>query len=258
MFSLQPSAFSLFNMPAITKLTDALGAPFTDATLLQNALTHRSYVHEHYRATNEPNERLEFLGDSVLNMITAEYLYRTYPDYPEGQLTAMRAVLVRAATLAAWARHFNLGAYIKLGKGEERSGGRERDALLADTFEAVMAAIYLDQGLAAVRQVLLPLLETHAHTLEHGDVLQDSRSRLQERVQAERNQTPHYHTVSAEGPDHHRVFTVEVFAGEEQLGVGTGASKQAAAQEAARVALMAIDGTAPTEAAAPSDETADG
>jgi ribonuclease-3 len=241
-------------MPAITKLTNALGTQFTDATLLQNALTHRSYVHEHYQATNEPNERLEFLGDSVLNMITAEYLYNTFPQYPEGQLTAMRAVLVRAATLAAWARHFNLGPYIKLGKGEERSGGRDRDALLADTFEAVTAAIYLDQGLDAARRFLLPLLETQAQTLEHDDVLQDSRSRLQERVQAERNQTPRYHTVSAEGPDHSRVFTVEVWAGEEQLGVGTGASKQAAAQEAARRALAALDGATPTDTTASGDE----
>lgn len=228
-------------MPAIKKLIDALGVPWTDTTLLQRAVTHRSYVHEHYQVAHEPNERLEFLGDSVLNMITAEYLYTTYPDYPEGQLTAMRALLVRAAALAGWARQFNLGAYIKLGKGEERSGGRERDALLADTFEAVTAAIYLDQGLPAARQFLLPLLAANTDALAEGAPLRDSRSRLQERVQAERNQTPRYRTVSAEGPDHSRVFTVEVFAGDEQLGSGVGSSKQAAAQAAAQTALAALD-----------------
>jgi ribonuclease-3 len=125
---------------------------------------------------------------------------------------------------------------------------------LADTFEAVMAAIYLDGGLDAARQFLLPLLETQANELENGAALQDDRSRLQERVQAERNQTPRYHTVSAEGPDHSRLFTVEVWAGEEQLGVGTGASKQAAAQEAAHRALTTLNNATPTEATAPDDE----
>jgi len=237
-------------MPAITKLSDALAIKFNDVTLLENAVTHRSYVHEHYRTTTEPNERLEFLGDAVLNMLTAEYLYQTYPEQPEGQLTTMRAVLVRAGTLAIWARQFNIGAYIKLGKGEERSGGRQRDALLADTFEAVTAAIYLDQGLAAARDFLLPLLETQAHVLAESGSLRDDRSRLQERVQAERNQTPSYRTVSSEGPDHNRMFTIEVLAGEDQLGTGTGPSKQAAAQAAASAALRSLDGAAPQAAQA--------
>ena len=153
-------------------------------------------------------------------------------------------MLVRAATLATWASRFNIGAYIKLGKGEERSGGRQRDALLADTFEAVTAAIYLDQGLAAARDFLLPLLETQAHVLTESGSLRDDRSRLQERVQAERNQTPSYRTLSAEGPDHNRMFTVEVLAGDDQLGTGTGPSKQAAAQAAAQAALRSLDGDA--------------
>jgi ribonuclease-3 len=241
-------------MPTFSKLIDTLGLQFNDPTLLQNALTHRSYVHEHYRTTLEPNERLEFLGDGVLNMITAQFLYETYPDQPEGQLTAMRAVLVRTATLAAFARQFNLGTYIKLGKGEERSGGREREALLADAFEAVMAAIYLDQGLDAARRFLLPLLETQREVIVEQDMLQDDRSRLQERVQADRNETPRYRTLSAEGPDHSRMFTVEVFAGDEQLGVGVGASKQAASQAAARAALTSLDGNDGSEAAVPDAE----
>jgi ribonuclease-3 len=236
-------------MPALNKLIDALGLQFNNPTLLQNALAHRSYVHEHYSTTFEPNERLEFLGDAVLNMITAQYLYETYPEYSEGPLTSMRAVLVRTTTLAAFARQFKLGMYIKLGKGEERSGGREREALLADAFEAVMAAIYLDQGLDAARRFLLPLLETQRELVLEQDLLQDDRSHLQERVQAERGETPRYRTISAEGPDHSRMFTVEVSAGEQQLGVGTGASKQAAAQAAARAALLHLDGNNGTEPA---------
>lgn len=244
------------NMPAITTLTETLGIEFTDPLLLQHALTHRSYIHEHYRTTLEPNERLEFLGDSVLNMITAQYLYESFPQQPEGQLTAMRAVLVRTATLAEFARRFKLGSYIKLGKGEERSGGREREALLADAFEAVVAAIYLDQGLDAARRFLLPLIEAQCKLMEEQG-LQDDRSRLQERVQGERNQTPRYHTISAEGPDHSRVFTVEVYAGDDRLGMGTGSSKQAAAQAAARSALAQLDGNERAETQAETTFTAE-
>lgn len=234
-------------MPAINKLMDALGIQLNDPTLLQQALIHRSYVHEHYRTPFEPNERLEFLGDSVLNMITAQYLYEAYPTHTEGQLTTMRAVLVRTATLAEFARQFELGTYIKLGKGEERSGGRTRDALLADAFEAVVAAIYIDQGLESARTFLLPLIKAQCGLFDEQG-LQDDRSRLQERVQAERNQTPRYHTLNAEGPDHSRVFTVEVYAGDERLGTGEGSSKQAAAQAAARMALTYLDNNTNTEA----------
>lgn len=235
-------------MPTISKLIDALGVPVTNQPQLQNALTHRSYAHEHHDTVFEPNERLEFLGDAVLNMITAEYLYENYPAEPEGQLTAMRAVLVRAQTLAAFAREFDLGAFMKLGKGEERSGGREREALLADAFEAVVAAIYLDQGLETARAFLLPLLRRQVMQPDAPTSLQDDRSRLQELLQGQRNETPRYQTVSAEGPDHSRIFTVEVWAGEEQLGVGEGANKQAAAQAAAQAALAALDQDPPAAA----------
>jgi ribonuclease-3 len=219
----------------------ALGVQFKDPELLDSALTHRSFVHEHYESPLQPNERLEFLGDSVLNFLTAQYLYHTFPDQSEGQLTAIRASLVRAATLARFARSFGLGKYLKLGKGEEHSGGRERNNLLADAFEAVLAAIYIDQGMAVADSFLIPLLEAEsAHVALHGVQL-DHKSRLQERVQSERNQTPRYRTLNAEGPDHSRTFTIEVFAGDQRLGVGVGNSKQMAAQAAAEAALEFLD-----------------
>lgn len=219
----------------------ALGVQFNDPGLLDSALTHRSFVHEHYESPLQPNERLEFLGDSVLNFLTAQYLYHAFPDHSEGQLTALRASLVRSATLARFARLFGLGTYLKLGKGEEHSGGRERNNLLADAFEAVLAAIYLDQGMDAADRFLRPLLEAEgAHVAVHGLQL-DHKSRLQERVQSERNQTPRYRTLRAEGPDHSRTFTIEVFAGDEKLGLGVGSSKQAAAQAAAQAALEHLD-----------------
>lgn len=228
-------------MPAIETLMALLGVQFNNPELLESALTHRSYVHEHYQSLLQPNERLEFLGDSVLNFLTAQFLYKTFPHEGEGRLTTMRAALVRTGTLARFAREKDVGKYLKLGKGEEHSGGRNRDNLLADGFEAIVAAIYLDRGMDAANAFLLPFLEAEgARMAVHGLQL-DDKSQLQERVQSERNQTPRYRTVNAEGPDHHRTFTIEVFAGSEQLGTGVGNSKQAAAQAAARAALEYLD-----------------
>lgn len=228
-------------MPAIEKLMAAMRVQFNDPQMLESALTHRSYVHEHYQTMLQPNERLEFLGDSVLNFITAQFLYATFPDRGEGQLTAMRAALVRTGTLARFARKWDVGTYLKLGKGEEHSGGRDRDNLLADAFEAIIAAIYLDQGMDAARNFLLPLLEADGAVMAVHGLRLDDKSRLQERVQSERNQTPKYRTISAEGPDHSRTYTIEVYAGDETLGRGVGNSKQAAAQAAARAALERLD-----------------
>jgi len=228
-------------MPTIDKLVAALGVRFNDPQLLESALTHRSFVHEHYESTLQPNERLEFLGDSVVNFLTAEFLYNTFPDRGEGQLTAMRAALVRTGMLARFARRFDLGTYLRLGKGEEHSGGRDRDGLLADTFEALLASMFLDQGMDTARKFLLPLLESEgARMAVHGLQL-DDKSRLQERVQSERGMTPRYRTLRAEGPDHNRTYTIEVFAGDQTLGTGIGNSKQSAAQAAARAALEHLD-----------------
>ena len=224
---------------------------FSDPRLLQSALIHRSFLHEHpdQAIGLTSNERLEFLGDAILNFVAAQQVFERFPDRGEGELTSLRSALVKTATLAGFARDLNLGAYVRLSKGEDSSGARERDALLADTFEAVVAAIYLDSGLETVRRFIGPMLDRQITAIAaHGLVL-DYKSRLQERVQADRNITPRYHTVSVTGPDHRREFTVEVLAGGARLGLGQGASKQAAAQEAARVALEQL--------AAPVEEGAD-
>lgn len=224
---------------------DSVSVAIGDRSLVDMALIHRSYVHEQWERPLQSNERLEFLGDSVLNFLTARFLYDAFPSKGEGELTALRAALVRTSTLARFARGLDLGAALKLGKGEEQSGGREREPLLADAFEAVLAAIFLDGGAEAADRFLRPLLENETTTIiEHGLIL-DEKSRLQERVQSERNLTPRYKTVRAEGPDHERRFTIEVWAGGERLGVGEGTSKQAAAQAAARAALAFLDQSTP-------------
>lgn len=229
-------------MPSLTKLTTQLGIAFRDLLLLRAALTHGSYANEHVIecAALPSAERLEFLGDAVLNFETARLLFMRFPEHGEGELSELRSALVKTSTLAGFARHFNLGAYIRMSKGEETSGARKRDSLLADTFEALIAAIYLDageQGAAAVQTVLIPLLESQLEQIEQREQRLDYRSRLQEYVQATRNLTPRYEILSAVGPDHQRSFTTVVLAGDELLGKGMGNSKQASAQEAAREAL---------------------
>jgi ribonuclease III len=220
---------------------DDVGVSFRDPALLATALVHRSFAHEHWEESPESNERLEFLGDSVLNFLTARFLYERFPDKSAGDLTALRASLVKTSTLARLARTLDLGSALKLGRGEERSGGRSREPLLEDVFEALVGAVYLDRGADGAGQFLRPLLEQEVqHILDNGLVL-DEKSRLQERVQYERNQTPRYVTVREEGPDHDRRFTTEVWAGDELLGTGDGTSKQAATQAAARAALAFLD-----------------
>jgi ribonuclease III len=217
------------------------GVAFQDRALLETALVHRSFAHEAWETPRESNERLEFLGDAVLNFLTARYLFSAYPDKSEGELTSLRAALVRESALARFARSLGIGNALRLGRGVEQSGGRERDSLLSDGFEALVGAIYLDGGIDAVTRFWTPFLETEVQSIiERGSAL-DERTRLQERIQGERNQTPQYRTVGAEGPDHDRRFTVEVWAGDERLGSGVGSSKQAASQSAARAALELLD-----------------
>lgn len=229
-------------MPALDTLVAACDLQFVDPALLQTALTHRSYVHEQWSDDLQSNERLEFLGDSVLNFLTAQFLYHRFPNHGEGQLTALRAALVRASTLARWARLVKLGDCLLLGKGEEQSGGRERDGLLADAFEALVAAIYLAGGQEAADTFLQHFLAADSERVLEDGFIQDHKSRLQERVQGERSKTPRYKTVIVDGPEHNRRFTVEVWAGGERLGVGEGPSKQTAAQAAAHAALTHLDG----------------
>ncbi len=222
----------------------SLGVVFHDMDLLRLALTHRSYLNEQgieqLRAVHHSNERLEFLGDSILGMITAEFLYQRHPDVPEGTLTAYRTALVRTETLADWARRYQLDATMYLGRGESAEDGEIRDRILAGAFEAVIAAIYFDQGLPATRDFLSALLEEDADEIISIGQETNYKGRLQELVQEWKRITPVYNTMSVDGPAHDRTFMVEVLVDEQQFGVGSGNSKRTAQQEAARRALVQL------------------
>jgi ribonuclease-3 len=224
-------------------LVEALGITFRDPALLQHALLHRSFLNEHpeRHPGQTSNERLEFLGDAVLNMLTAAWLYQRFPDHSEGNLTALRAALVKTATLARFARELRLGRYMQMSRGETSSGARERPGLLADAFEAVLGALYLDQGIEAARTFVEPFLQREVEQILQQQTDIDSRTRLQELIQARQGITPTYRTIRVAGPDHCREFTVAVLVNEEQIGVGRGSSKQNAAQAAARQALGTFD-----------------
>lgn len=224
------------------QLKAAIGIEFSDEYLLERAFVHRSFLHEHpERApTLTSNERLEFLGDAVLNFVTAAWLYEHFADRSEGELTTLRAALVKTATLARFARSMNLGRFVRISRGEDTPAARDRDPLLADVFEALLGAIFLDRGLEAARAFVLPFLEAESERIGSGQVDADSRTRLQEHIQALHGVTPVYQTVSMTGPDHCREFTVEVLLNEQCLGRGLGSSKQAAAQAAARDALASL------------------
>ena len=228
------------------QLEERLGFRFKDKSLLMRALTHRSYLNE-APPIHLDNERLEFLGDAVIDLIVAEVLYQRFPEQREGALTTMRANLVRRETLATFARQIDLGTYLLLGRGEAENGGRERDALLCAAFEALCGAIYLDQGLEAAAKFLGEFLEPMLTPLAQGPITKDPKSRLQEWAQTELGQTPHYVTIGSTGPDHAKEFTVEVRIGGQVYGVGVGMSKQKAAQQAARAALDSIALLAPDE-----------
>lgn len=213
-----------------------LGVHFRDPGLLRLALTHRSFIYEAPGEGQSSNERLEFLGDSILALVSADFLYRTFPDLTEGELTDVRAVLVRTETLARFARDINLGKYLLVGKGEQHTGGGQR--VLASAFEAVLGAIYLDQGLTVVQQFLTPRLEPLALNIVSRRLFKDNKSLFQELAQAHEGITPSYRLVSQEGPSHNREFTVEVLLGDKVAGKGQGRNKQMAEQEAAHAALL--------------------
>lgn len=224
-------------MADLDRLEERLGVRFRDRSLLQRALTHRSYLNENPAYPFPHNERLEFLGDAIVDFLVGEYLFNRFPEMQEGELTALRAALVRTEALATFARAIDLGRFLLLGRGEESSGGRDRALLLAGAFEALVGAIYLDQGLDVTRDWLLALVTPAARQAVTGAYSKDPKSLLQEVAQAELSITPQYRTVAESGPDHAKEFTVQVLLGDEVRGEGTGRSKQAAAQNAARVAL---------------------
>ena len=225
---------------ALLKVQHNLQYTFRDPELLKLALTHPSYAHEHPAEGGEEhhNQRLEFLGDAVLDFLVAAWLYETYPDFPEGPLTRLRATLVRTTTLAALARELNLGAALRLGRGEEESGGRDRAANLCDALEAMAGALYLDGGKDVVWSRLAPWFSGKATAILDAEAYVDAKSRFQEWAQAELGQTPGYQIVDEAGPDHAKIFTAQVLIGDEVAGQGTGASKRVAEQAAARVALV--------------------
>ncbi len=228
-------------MSDLTRIQERLKLYFVDLSLLQRALTHRSYINEHPEHALEDNERLEFLGDAVLDFITGAWLYDRFPEMDEGRLTRLRAGLVRTETLASFAQRFNLGDAMLFGRGEDEFGGRTRRKNLCGAFEALVGAYYLDQGMEAVRVWVEPLLNPALEEILNRASDKDAKSLFQEWGQAVLGQTPSYHTVSSQGPDHAKEFTVEVLLGSVVCGMGTGQSKQSAAQAAARNALAAIE-----------------
>jgi ribonuclease III len=213
---------------------------FNDVLLFKQALTHRSYINEHGADDVGDNERLEFLGDAVLDFVVGDMLYRRYPTMPEGDLTRLRAALVRTESLADLAQQLRLGEQLRMGRGEEGTGGRDRQTNLCAAFEALVGALYLDQGIEAVKALAEPYLNLQLEQILNESLDRDARSQLQEWSQAELNLTPVYRTVSATGPDHRKEFLVEVVIGDVVAGQGTGRSKQTGAQAAAREALQRV------------------
>ncbi|QQE81237.1 ribonuclease III [Alicyclobacillus sp. SO9] len=222
------------------ELQERLHIRFKSIALLKQAFTHASYRNEHRRSHIQDNERLEFLGDAVLELIVSEHLYRTYPHLPEGEMTRLRAAMVCEPSLVHYAQNTGFGRYIRLGKGEERSGGRNRPALLADVFEAFIGALYLDQGFEAAEVFISESVIPHFH---EDPTLTDFKTRLQEFVQQQLGKELRYTVTEERGPAHAREFSVEVSIGGKVMGEGAGRSKKEAEQRAASVALSQLQGT---------------
>ncbi len=226
--------------PDWAEVARRLGAQVRDVALLRQAFVHRSWVNEHGVDPIHSNERLEFLGDAAIGFAVGWHLYHRFPDLPEGQLTEMRAQVVRGEALAGAAGRLRLGEYLLLGRGEDQSGGRERQANLARVFEAVVGAVAVDRGVAAARARALYWLRDEIRALRRGPVRPDPKSRLQHFVQRRLSVTPRYRVVRVEGPEHERVFTMVVEVQGEALGEGTGRTKRRAEQAAAEVALARL------------------
>lgn len=219
------------------ELQAALNIQFKDVNLLKQAFTHASYRNEHRKAQIQDNERLEFLGDAVLELLISDFLYHTYPHMPEGELTRMRAAIVCEPSLVMFARRVSFDKYIRLGRGEERSGGRQRPALLADVFEAFLGALYIDAGLETVRIFVDKYIIPHLSDTRVGV---DYKTALQEWVQQRLGVSLRYVIVEERGPAHAREFVVQVQVGEVVRGIGAGRSKKEAEQQAAEAALHSL------------------
>ncbi|MBE2197851.1 MAG: ribonuclease III [Anaerolinea sp.] len=241
-------------MDDYTELEANLGVTFQNGALLVRALTHRSYLNENPNSALEDNERLEFLGDAVLDFVVGAYLYHHYPEMDEGSLTSLRAALVRAETLATFARQMAIGRFLRLGYGEVENGGRERTPLLCAAFEAVMGAIYLDQGLAQATALTEKLIAPALQEILAADLHKDAKSEFQVWAQARYNITPRYRVVGTAGPDHAKTFQVQVLVGDDVWGEGIGRSKQSAAQAAARMAMARAESVVDEESVQPFDK----
>ena len=224
----------------IEAFESTLGISFHDKSLLSRALTHRSYLNDNPDLPYLDNERLEFLGDAILDFIAAEFLYQRFPEMSEGELTSLRAALVKGETLARFAADMGLPPFLLMSRGEETARGRERAPLLAGAFEALIGALYLDQGLQAVRPFILRFLLNEADRVHHQRLDRDAKSMLQEFSQGNFQMTPQYRLIETRGPDHQKEFTVAVIIKDQEYGRGVGRSKQIAEQVAAGVALEAL------------------
>ena len=219
----------------LEELEEKLVYHFHDRRLLEQALCHSSYANERHMDRLLNNERLEFLGDAVLELATSEYLYLNYPEMPEGEATRTRASIVCEQTLALCARDLGLGTWLRLGKGEELTGGRERDSITSDAMEALLGAIYLDGGFANAKEFVHHFI---LNDIEHKKLFFDSKTILQEQIQSETEEPLRYELIKEEGPDHNKRFTVTVSLGNDILGTGSGRTKKAAEQEAAYRAIL--------------------
>jgi len=237
-------------MRSVHDLESDLGYLFKDTGLLVKALTHSSHANERSAAIGD-NEQLEFLGDAVLGFLVSDYLFRTYPNLTEGQLSRLKGFFVSSANLVKYAERVHLGNYLQLGKGEEKTGGRTKQALLVDALEAVLGAIYIDGGVEEARRMVLRFLEPQMEDIGISErQLRDFKTELQEQLQARQLGRAEYNIAAEDGPDHQKLFTVEVMIGGESLARGSGLTKKAAEQAAARHALERIwaDPEKPSEA----------
>ncbi len=223
----------------LNELQKNLEYSFKDLELLETALTHSSYANENNLHPSKSNQRLEFLGDTIINLVVSEYLYNKYPFYPEGELTKIRAKVVCESSLALVARKIKLGDYLLLGKGEESTGGRKRDSILADASEAITGAVFLDSDYDTVKQFLVSRFETDiVRAVAKGNLFIDYKTQLQEKLQKITKERISYNVTREEGPDHNKIFYVDVFLGSDVIGSGFGRNKKEAEQLAAREALI--------------------
>lgn len=228
-------------MRELKELENILKVEFKDISLLERATTHRSYLNEASDNSLSNNERLEFLGDAVLELIVSEYLFSTYTDKAEGELTSFRAATVRTTTLAEVSRKLGLGEFLKMSKGEEDSGGKDKDYLLANLFEAILGAIYLDKGYAVCKDYLYRVLIPQIDNIVRNRLDIDPKTKLQEITQAQFKETPSYEVVKEEGPDHDKRFTVQAKISSKDLSTGEGSSKQRAEEDAAEKSLKMLE-----------------